>query len=127
MLTLSTLLDIVNRMVAAYPLSHVYRALGDPTRLAILTRLRTGEARISDLAPMFTQTLWGVSKHVRVLEDAGLIVRRRSGREHWLTLRAERLEAATSWLEEMRPFWEARLDSLERYLDSGLSDGAPHA
>lgn len=109
-----------NQMVVYQPLSRVYQALGDPTRLAIVSRLRSGEARISDLAEMFPLSLWGVSKHIRVLEDAGLVVRRRAGRDHWLSLRGEQLEAAADWLEDLRPFWEGRLAALEQYLDASV-------
>lgn len=117
-------------MVDHSSLTRTYRALADPTRLTILARLREGEARISDLADTLPQTLAGVSKHVQVLEAAGLIGRRKSGRDHWVSLRSEQLESATNWLEDLRPFWEQRLQAMESYLDklaeqesSGKRDG----
>lgn len=114
-------------MVDHSSLSRVYQALGDPTRMTILSLLGGGEARISDLAAAFPHSLWAVSKHVRVLESAGIVVRRRAGRDHWLSLQPDRLKAASSWLEELRPFWEARIAALEGYLnDAGPdSSGAP--
>lgn len=104
-------------MVDHSSLTRTYHALADPSRLTILARLRDGEARISDLADLLPQTLAGVSKHVQVLEAAGLVGRRRSGRDHWISLRSDQLESATTWLEELRPFWEGRLQALESYLD----------
>ena len=91
-------------------------ALADPSRRAILSRLAQGDARVTDLAAPFSMSLAGVSKHVRVLEDAGLITRRVSGREHWLAFSGEPLVEAASWIEIYRGFWERRLEQLHRFL-----------
>ena len=91
-------------------------ALADPSRRAILSRLAEGEARVTDLAAPFSMSLAGVSKHVRVLEDAGLVTRRIAGREHWLAFTGEPLVEAASWIDFYRRFWERRLDQLHRLL-----------
>ena len=91
-------------------------ALSDPTRRAILQRLSLGEARVTDLAQPFTMSLNSVSKHIRTLERARLVHRRRAGREHILSFNPEPLEEAATWIEAQRAFWTARLDVLEREL-----------
>jgi DNA-binding transcriptional ArsR family regulator len=91
-------------------------ALADPTRRAILQRLGAGEARITDLAAPFAMSLNAVSKHIRILERAALVTRRRSGREHMLSLNPAPLDEASAWIDEQRQFWTARLDALERAL-----------
>ncbi len=93
-------------------------ALADPTRRALLTRLARGEARVTDLARPYDLSLNAVSKHLKVLEQAGLVRRRVEGREHRIRLAGEPLTAAAHWIEELRGFWEARLDALEDYLQS---------
>lgn len=97
-------------------LNHTYAAIADPTRRAILTRLAQGEARVTELAEPFAMSLNAVSKHLRVLEQAGLVRRRVQGREHYLSLQAEALRTASAWLETYRQFWEERLDALETFL-----------
>ena len=94
----------------------VYAALADPTRRAILSRLTEQEARVTELAEPFSISLNAVSKHVRVLEDAGLIRREIRGRDHYLSLDATPLQEATAWLEAYRQFWTTRLDRLEVFL-----------
>jgi DNA-binding transcriptional ArsR family regulator len=94
----------------------VYGAIADPTRRAILATLARGEARVGDLAARFPISFNGVSKHVQVLERAGLIARHVHGREHHLRLQPEPLGAAAAWLNRYRAFWESRLDSLEHLL-----------
>lgn len=91
-------------------------ALADPTRRAIVGRLMQGEARVTDVAQPFAISLNSVSKHIRILERAGLVKRRVLGREHRLSFDPTPLLAAASWLDEMRAFWEQRLDALEQYL-----------
>ena len=97
-------------------LDRTFAALADPTRRAILTRLREGPSSIGELAAPFAISFAAVSKHVRVLERAGLLARQIRGREHTCHLRAEPLRAATAWTGDYRRFWEARLDALEELL-----------
>jgi DNA-binding transcriptional ArsR family regulator len=92
-------------------------ALADPTRRAILERLRRGETRVTDLAKPFRMSLNSVSKHIRVLERAKLVRRRRAGREHLLSFNRKPLDDAAAWIEAQRAFWNARLDALERALN----------
>jgi DNA-binding transcriptional ArsR family regulator len=89
-----------------------YAALADPTRRALLVALRAGDARISDLAAPLPMTFAGVSRHVGVLESAGLIQRVVRGREHWLSIRPEGLAAAEDWISEQTAFWSRRADAL---------------
>jgi DNA-binding transcriptional ArsR family regulator len=91
-------------------------ALADPTRRAILARLSRGEARVTELADPFAMSLNAVSKHIRMLERARLVRRRRSGREHRLSLDPRPLHEAARWLEAQRALWVARLDALEDLL-----------
>jgi DNA-binding transcriptional ArsR family regulator len=97
-------------------LDHTLMALADPTRRAILQRLSRGDARVTELAQPFAISLNAVSKHIRMLERAQLVRRRRAGREHILTLNPEPLDAAASWIETQRAAWAARLDVLEAIL-----------
>src|SRR6476661_9023155 len=87
-------------------LDQVYGAIADPTRRAILAVLAGGEATVGALADKFPISFNGVSKHVKVLERAGLVARRVAGREHWLTLEPAPLAQASRWLEHYRAFWE---------------------
>lgn len=107
-----------NRMVehSQDELNRVFSAVADPTRRAILASLRNKSATISEIASSFPVSLNAVSKHVMVLERAGLIRRSVQGREHVCSLEAGPLRDATSWLEHYRHFWEVRLDALERYV-----------
>jgi DNA-binding transcriptional ArsR family regulator len=91
-------------------------ALADPTRRAILQRLSQGEARVTDLAGPFSISLNSVSKHIRMLERAKLVRRRRAGREHLLTFNPQPLAEAAAWIEAQRALWTARLDALDRLL-----------
>jgi DNA-binding transcriptional ArsR family regulator len=104
-------------------LDRTLMALADPTRRAILHRLsRDGEARVTDLAKPFRMSLNSVSKHIRVLEEARLVRRRRLGREHILSFSCKPLDEAAAWIEAHRVFWNERLDALERALSE--PDGA---
>ena len=94
----------------------VYDAIADPTRRAILGILAEGDANVGSLAERFPISLNGVSKHVKVLERAGLVQRTIQGREHRLRLNAEPLRDASLWLEHYRTFWESRLAALEAFL-----------
>jgi DNA-binding transcriptional ArsR family regulator len=91
-------------------------ALADPTRRAILARLSSGEARVTDLAAPFPISLNSVSKHIRILERASLVRRRRDGREHLLKLNPRPLDAVARWVEEQRKLWAWRLGELDKLL-----------
>ena len=97
-------------------LDQVYGAIADPTRRAILAVLAGGEATVGTLADRFPISFNGVSKHVKVLERAGLVQRAIHGREHRLKLNPTPLREAARWLERYRAFWEMRLDGLEAFL-----------
>jgi len=98
------------------PLDRTLAAIADPTRRAILARLTLGEARVTDLAEPFDLSLNAVSKHLRVLERAGLLRREVRGREHVLSLEARPLREAAEWIDAYRAFWEHRLDALDAFL-----------
>ena len=98
------------------PLSATFAALADPTRRAILARLATGEAPVSALAEPFDMSLPAISKHLKVLERAGLIARGREAQWRPCRLEARPLKAAFNWLEHYRRFWEQSLDRLDAYL-----------
>ena len=93
-----------------------FGALAHPIRRGILARLSTGEATVAELAKPFKVSAPAISKHMRILEDAGLLSRRKQGREHHCTLEQERMREAERWIEEHRKFWNDRLDALESYL-----------
>lgn len=97
-------------------LSATFAALADPTRRAILARLAGGEASVKELAEPFKMTLPAVSKHLKVLERAGLIVRARDAQWRPCRLEAAPLKDVASWLEEYRRFWEQSFDRLNQYL-----------
>ncbi len=99
-------------------LNSIFSALADPTRRAILDRLARGEARVTELADPHDMSLPAVSKHLKVLEDAGLILREKDGRVHRMNLNSKPMKDASAWLERYRAFWEGRFDALERFLDS---------
>lgn len=99
------------------PLSAVFGALSDPTRRAILERLARGEFTVSELAEPFDMSLPAVSKHLKVLEEAGLLHRLRDGRLRRCRLDPAPLGAASNWIESHRAFWDAQFQRLERYLE----------
>jgi DNA-binding transcriptional ArsR family regulator len=99
-------------------LDQTLMALADPTRRAILHRLSEGESRVTELARPFAISLNSVSKHIRVLERAHLVRRRRAGREHLLSLNPEPLDEAAAWIEAQRAIWVARLDALDDLLQA---------
>lgn len=103
-------------------LDRTFSALADPTRRAILTRLAHGETSVSDLAKPFSVSLPAISRHLRVLEHAGLLERRKLGRVHHCRLRAAPLRQATHWMEHYRAFWEQQLDGLAAYLKANPTD-----
>ncbi len=92
-------------------------ALADPTRRAILLHLAEGEARVTDLAAPFEISLNSVSKHIRILERAQLVKRRRAGREHLLSRNARPLDEAAEWIDRLRDHWNRRLDRLAKALE----------
>ena len=98
-------------------LSNTFAALADPTRRAILARLSRGEANVSELAEPFAMSMPAVSKHLKVLERAGLIARGREAQWRPCRLSASPLKEAASWIEEYRRFWTPYIDALERHLD----------
>jgi DNA-binding transcriptional ArsR family regulator len=97
-------------------LDAVFAALSDATRRAILTRLAAGDAGVTELAEPFDMSLPAISKHLRVLEDAGLITREKEGRINRCRLEPAPMRAAAEWLAAYRRFWERQLDALDRYL-----------
>jgi len=99
-------------------LSTTFAALSDPTRRAILARLATGEVSVSELASPFAMTLPAVTKHLNVLERAGLIARGRDAQWRPCRLQAAPLKEAASWIAAYRQHWEQRLDRLDAYLQS---------
>jgi DNA-binding transcriptional ArsR family regulator len=106
-------------------LDHTLIALADPTRRAILQRLARGEARVTELAQPFAMSLNAVSKHIRMLERARLVRRRRAGREHLLSLDPRPLDAAAEWIAAQRTVWTARLDALDELLRAEDRAAAP--
>ena len=107
-------------------LSETFAALGDPTRLAILERLAEGDATVTELAEPFPVSLPAISRHLKVLERAGLITRGRAAQSRPSRLRVEALDEATTWLQARRELWDGRLDRLDRHLrkiQKGRDDG----
>ncbi len=99
------------------PLSAVFSALADPTRRAILARLALGETTVTDLAEPFDISLPGISKHLKVLEGAGLISRSREAQWRPCKLEPENLKPVSDWLDQYRLLWEQRFDRLDDYLN----------
>jgi DNA-binding transcriptional ArsR family regulator len=94
-----------------------YAALAEPHRRQILDLLRRGERSVSDLVARLKLSQPGVSKHLRVLREAGLVEVRPEGRQRWYRLRAQPLAEVDEWLEPYRAYWSDRLDALERHLE----------
>jgi len=103
--------------VAVDQLTNTFAALADPTRRAILARLAEGEATVNELAEPFPISVQAVSKHLKVLERAGLITRARSAQLRPSRLHAAPLKEAVEWLEEYRPFWQGSFDRLDERLN----------
>lgn len=106
-------------MVPAKQLDVTFAALADPTRRAILTRLALGEASVMELAEPFTMTQPAISKHLKVLERAGLVSRGCAGPRRPVKLEAKPMADAAEWLEAYRTFWETRFDALLADLQPG--------
>ncbi len=114
---MATLTDPAPRIDEEQQLDLTFAALADATRRAILVRLSSGEATVNELAEPFPISLQAVSKHLKVLERAGLITRGRDAQWRPCRLEAEPLDAATAWIDDNRKVWEGRLDHLGRVLD----------
>jgi len=99
-------------------LDNAFSALSDPTRRAIVDRLAGGPSRVTDLAKPFEMSLNAVSKHLKVLERAGMLKRLRKGREHLIELRAGPLREVARWTGRYERFWSDRLDRLEQFLET---------
>lgn len=99
-------------------LSHTFAALADPTRRAILARLVTGETSVTELAEPFAMSLPAISKHLKVLERAGLIARGREAQWRPCRLQAGPLQDVSGWLDQYRQFWEQSFDRLDEYLQT---------
>ena len=110
---------LFNQMVkySSRTLDRTFAALADPTRRRILAHLARGDERVTHLAKPHAMSLPAVSKHLRVLENAGLLRRRRYGRVHEMRLDAKPLRQAAQWVEEYRRFWQGSLDRLAQYLE----------
>src|SRR5580700_7013971 len=107
---------MVKYKMIADSLSLTFSALADPTRRAILGRLASGETSVTELASPFKMSMPGISKHLKVLERAGLIARGRDAQWRPCRLKAEKLKEVSEWVDDYRQFWEQRLDRLEIYL-----------
>jgi DNA-binding transcriptional ArsR family regulator len=112
--------------MTADPLSLTFAALADPTRRAILARLARGESSVTELARPFGISLPGISKHLKVLQRAGLVSRSRSAQWRPCTLEAEPLKDVAGWVDDYRRFWEQRLDRLDAYLKDLQTKPARH-
>lgn len=107
-------------------LSITFAALADPTRRALLAHLAKGEASVTELAQPFQMSLPAISKHLKVLERAGLIVRGREAQWRPCRLEAEPLKDAADWIEQYRQFWEESLDRLDDYLQELQAEENQH-
>ncbi len=107
-----------NNMIASQPqeLNRIFLALGHPVRRQILTCLAQGAATVTDIAEPFDLSLNAISKHLKVLERAGLIERQVLGREHYCRIRPESLKEVSDWLTFYQAFWTSRLDAMEQEL-----------
>jgi DNA-binding transcriptional ArsR family regulator len=106
-------------------LDRIFSAVSDPTRRAILARLADSDARVTDLARAFPISLNSTSKHIRVLESAGLVLRTVRGREHILSLHATPLADAAGWIEHYRRFWDEQLASLDAFVTNRRTASSP--
>ncbi len=101
----------------ADPVGVTFAALADPTRRALLARVAAGEASMTALAAPTGLSLPAVAKHLRALEDAGIVAGEKRGRVRWYRLQPDPLRDAAAWLAHYRPFWEGQLDALARYME----------
>ena len=102
-------------------LTSIFSALADPTRRAIIARLSSGEASAGELAAHFGISKPAISKHLKILENADLIVRKKDAQWHRFQLQSDTLDVASHWISRYREFWEERLDALDAYLKTNES------
>jgi len=114
---------MVNQMVKGHSLDATFGALSDPTRRAIVERLTRGEASVGELAEPFDVSLPAISRHLSVLEDAGLLVRTKEGRNRRCRLVEQPIHEVLEWIARYGSFWEGQLDSLERFLADSKRGG----
>ena len=107
-------------------LDRTFGALADPTRRRILAQLARGDECVTDLARPHAMSLAAVSKHLIVLEKAGLVKRQRQGRVHSLALEARPMKEARAWIDRYRKFWEGNLDQFEKYLEKLQTEEKHH-
>ena len=101
-------------------LSEILKAVSDTTRRSLLTQLcQQGTSRVTDLAESYDMSLNGISKHIKVLEKAGLVVRKTIGRTHWIEPKIERVRLVENWFKELKSIWELRLEKLDEILKDG--------
>jgi DNA-binding transcriptional ArsR family regulator len=116
---------LVMRTLADEDLDRAFSALADPTRRAILARLRTGEAGVLEIADPLPMSQPAISKHLKVLEAAGLVSRRRHAKHHLCRLEAARLRDVSDWLGTYRDFWEDSFARLDEYVEALQAEGPP--
>ena len=104
-------------MVEYSPVDQTFSAIADPTRRAIIQILMSGPSRVTELSEPFSVSLNAISKHLKILERAGLVSREVRGREHWIRFNRAPLQDARSWVDSMLTFWDSRLDKLEDLLE----------
>jgi DNA-binding transcriptional ArsR family regulator len=107
---------------SSHTLDAIFSALSDPTRRKLLEGLALGEKTVTEVAEPFDMSLPAISKHLRILEEAGLIVRRKQGRVHHLQLAAAPMKEASEWLDIYRQFWDAQFDALAQFLREQKDD-----
>ena len=101
-------------------LSEILKAVSDTTRRSLLTELcQQGASRVTDLADHYNMSLNAISKHIKVLERAGLVTRKTIGRTHWIEPRLERVRVAENWFRELKSIWELRLEKLDEIMKNG--------
>ena len=116
----ATILNHMVELIDKIALSAILKAVSDTTRRSLLTQLcQQGASRVTDLANYYDMSLNAVSKHIKILEKAGLIKRRRIGRTHWIEADLELLAEVEGWFAELKSIWELRLNKLDEILNNG--------
>ena len=104
-------------------LSDLFKAVSDTTRRSLLTQLcQQGPSRVTDLANYYDMSLNAISKHIKVLEKAGLVTRKNIGRTHWIEANLKRVKVVDEWFKELKSIWELRLDKLDEIIKNGDSE-----